>query len=358
MDNLCNTLNPTSLAHTAIRIRLQTAQLRLSLPKSILTFDIGNRTAISWAFFKQLQRNSTRGKVASWYKKLTRFVENGAVSLADESIQECKYWSFIEAYLDTVMETSKIKKKDLLLILPREVDDAPTLEQIYNKVKADKRGYFEVKKVIMMATDILSTKKLVINCNTPTPPPVSSRIHHTSIQIISKFKTDKSICSDWQDLCNFEEMEVFDKKRNILDTNLLTPAIPIMGYDIWIEKWLDDSALQELLMQKKKSLQEGWDESRANRRIEIYTDRSLTKTRCYNTMSHYKGDNHQVSIGAGVFIRDHLDWEFRIVANLRNWPSSTRTEICAILLALMAVPELAQVVIYTDSQYAIDDITI
>ncbi|GES90637.1 hypothetical protein GLOIN_2v1489122 [Rhizophagus clarus] len=99
------------------------------------------------------------------------------------------------------------------------------------------------------------------------------------------------------------------------------------------EKWLDDSALQESLMRTKTALQEGWNEPKANWRIEIYTDGSLTKT------------------------RDHLDQEFKIVANIRYWPSSTRTEICAILIALMAVLKLAQVVIYTDSQCTIDDIT-
>ncbi|GBB90329.1 hypothetical protein RclHR1_17250002 [Rhizophagus clarus] len=68
-------------------------------------------------------------------------------------------------------------------------------------------------------------------------------------------------------------------------------------------------------------------------------------TRYNNTISHYKSDSHHISMGVGVYIRDHLGREFKTVANIRNWPSSTRTEICAILIALMAVPELAQVII-------------
>ncbi|GBB95017.1 hypothetical protein RclHR1_02460037 [Rhizophagus clarus] len=181
------------------------------------------------------------------------------IKIAQSSADQLEYWPFIEAYLDTVTETSKIKKKYLLLILLQEVDEAPTLGQIHNKGKADKNGWFEVKKAIMMAAHTLSIsiKKLVIDRNTPILPPVSTRIHHTSIWIISKFKTDKSICQDWQDLCNYEEKEVSDERRNILDINTLTPAIPIVGYDVWIEKWLDDSALQELLMRTKKSIQKG-----------------------------------------------------------------------------------------------------
>ncbi|GBC07533.1 hypothetical protein RclHR1_07510009 [Rhizophagus clarus] len=234
-----------------------------------------------------------------------------------------RYWTYIEAYLDTVPAKSKIKKKDLLFILPREFDDAPTLGQINNKGKADKNG--------------------------------SLTIHHIRIwMIIKQFKTDKSICQDWTDICNCEEREVIAERENLLDINTMAPEIAITGYDVWIEKWLDDSALQESLMRTKTTIQEGWDESRSNQRLEIYTDRSLTKTRCNNMISHYKSDSHHISMGAGVYIRDHLDCEFKIMANIRNWPSSTRTEICTILIALIAVP----VLIYIDSQCVIDNITI
>ncbi|GES89335.1 ribonuclease H-like domain-containing protein [Rhizophagus clarus] len=440
MDNLCNTLNSISLAHKAIRIRLQTAQLRLGIPKSILTFDIGflksniklgqhntsmstmirgrmigieitqspkdqlewsieggqhaictflhtykadnlilkfnnhkskfpliyfeqiiigNRTAISWAFFKQLQGNSTRGRVASWYKKLTRFVESGFIPLADESISACRYWTFIEAYLDKVKATSKIKKKDLLLILPQGVEEAPTVGQIHNKGKADSNGCFAIKKVIMKAADTQAVRKLVIDHRTMSYPTISTRIHLARIQIITQYKTNKSICQEWKDICNYDEREVIDENESLYlwDINTMMLEIAISGYDVWIEKWLDDSALQESLMRTKMALQDGWNEPRANRRIEIYTDGSLTKTRYTNTMSHYKNDSHHVSMGAGVYIKDQYDQEFKIAASIRHWPSSTRTEICAILIALIAVPEFAQVVIYTDSQCAIDDIT-
>ncbi|GES83512.1 ribonuclease HI [Rhizophagus clarus] len=344
------------------------AQLRLGIPKSILTFDIGYlksnvrlgqqnnslstmirgrmigikiaqspKDQLEWSIergnhaictflyarkadrlilkFNNYKRNSTRDKVATWYNKLTQFVENGAVPLADKSIRECRYWTFIEAYLNTITVKSKIKKKNLLLILPQEFDKALTLGQIYNKGKADKNRRFEVKKVIIMAADILSMKKLVIDRHTTSLPPVPTRIHYTRIQIIRQYKTDKSIYQDWKDICDYEEKEVIDKRGNLLNISTMTPEIAITGYDVWIEKWLDDSTLQESLMRTKSALQEGWkswNEPRANQRIEIYTNRSLTKT---------------------------------------------QTEICAILIALMAVPELAQVVIYTDNQCAINDIT-
>ncbi|GES94138.1 ribonuclease H-like domain-containing protein [Rhizophagus clarus] len=333
MNNLCNTLNSTSLAHTAIRIRLQTAQLRLGIPKSILTFDIGYlksnvrlgqqnnslntmiRERMMGIEIAQSSKDQLEWSIEGGKHTICTFLYEIVSRLVGPSLSNCKgiqrEAEWLHAYLDTVTVKSKIKKKDLLLILPRDVEEAPSLGLIHNKGKADNKGRFDIKKAIMMADDTLVTKKLIIR----------------------QYKTTKSICQNWEYICNFKDKEVIDERGNLWDISIRTLEIVIVGYDVWIEKWLNDSPLQESLMRTKTALQEGWDEPRANRRLEIYTDGSLTKT------------------------RDPLDREFKIAASIRDWPSSTRTEICAILIALMAVPELAQVIIYTDSQCAIDDIT-
>ncbi|GBB93188.1 hypothetical protein RclHR1_02130001 [Rhizophagus clarus] len=361
----------------AIRIRLQTAQLRLGVPRSILTYDIeflksnvetgqhNNSTMIrsrmmgieiiqspadqmEWSIkggvhaictflhehkadglihkFNNHKRTSTRGKVATWFKKLTRFIENGAALLADDTVREHRFWPYIKAYLEPVTVKSWIKKRKLLFILPIESDKALILGQINKQGKADINGSFDIKRVTMKATDTISLKKL-------------------------------AICQDWAAICNFEEREVITEGRDFLNISTMALEIIMTGYDVWIEKWLDDPTLQEILMSMKQAIQEGWNELMSNWRINIYTDGSLTKTQCCNTMSHYKSKSHHVSMGVGVYIKDSLDKDYRIVANIRNWPSSTRIEICAILIALMAVPEQAQAVIYTDNQCVIDDIT-
>ena len=67
-------------------------------------------------------------------------------------------------------------------------------------------------------------------------------------------------------------------------------------------------------------------------------------------------------MGAGVIvaqdeeISDDEAKQLSVSACLSRWPSSTRAELAAIFLALLASPENSEVVIHCDSQAAIDRI--
>ncbi|GBC02443.1 hypothetical protein RclHR1_04620010 [Rhizophagus clarus] len=412
MTNLVNNLNTSTLVHTAVRIRLQTAQLRLGIPRCILTYDvnylkthlgsglhnnsltsmirgrmmgieirqsstdqrdwdikggshaicaflyehdasglilrcnnhrgnypliyfeqiiIGDGKAISWALYKQLQGASTRGKVATWFKKLNRFVENGCAPLANATRKDLKLWRYIEAYLAPAAPGSYIGKKDILLVLPKNIEEAPIIGQARKGRKVHNDDCIDIRRVALKAVDSVSTGKM--------------------------FKTIKAICHDWVGICNYEAEDSYREEVAVEDESIIVqPDIVLTGYDVWIDKWLDDRELQDTLMNIKQAIQEGWKDDAVNRKLDIYTDGSLTTSQYRNTISHYKSDNYYVSMGAGVYIKDQQNREYKIATKVRNWPSSTRSEIIAILLALMAVPEEADVVIYTDSKCALDDI--
>src|SRR6266496_3185993 len=69
--------------------------------------------------------------------------------------------------------------------------------------------------------------------------------------------------------------------------------------------------------------------------------------------SHNIDHEQRISMGAGWLIEDT---ELSFKCGVEHFPSSTRPELMAILIALLAVPLHAIVIIYTDSQAAIDGI--
>ncbi|GBB93721.1 hypothetical protein RclHR1_02220016 [Rhizophagus clarus] len=293
MANLVNNLNASTLVHKAVQIRLQTAQLRLGIPRCILTYDlnhlkihlglglhnnsltsmirrrmmgieiwqssmdqrdwaikggnhvicsflyehnaggliprfnnyrgkypliyfeqiiIGDGKAISWALYKQLQEASTRGKVATWFKKLIRFVENGCALLTNTTRRDLKLWRYIEAYLAPMASGLYIGKKDILLILPKNIDEAPIIGQARKGRKVYKEDYIDIKRIALKAVDSLSMGKMVINHQAP-PQMTSSRstpLDH--IRKITQFKTIKAICHDWVGICNFEAEDSYIKE--------------------------------------------------------------------------------------------------------------------------------------------------
>ncbi|CAB5194394.1 unnamed protein product [Rhizophagus irregularis] len=125
------------------------------------------------------------------------------------------------------------------------------------------------------------------------------------------------------------------KRRTITSTaafhneqKLITVDIPLIDHNI-ISPLVPDSALQ-----------------RENNNIfQIYTDGSLDLN-CRNS-------RREVVMGAGWIIKDH-DLSFSCGINYH--PSFTRPELLAIMTALLAVPNNAEVAIYTDSQAAIEGI--
>ncbi|CAB4431822.1 unnamed protein product [Rhizophagus irregularis] len=136
------------------------------------------------------------------------------------------------------------------------------------------------------------------------------------------------------------------KRRTITSTaafnneqKLITVDIPLIDHNI-ISRFITSPLLAHELCDINSALQ------RENNNIfQIYTDGSLDLN-CRNSRG-------EVVMGAGWIIKDH-DLSFSCSVNYH--PSSTRPELLAIMTALLAVPNNAEVAIYTDSQAAIEGI--
>jgi hypothetical protein len=134
------------------------------------------------------------------------------------------------------------------------------------------------------------------------------------------------------------------KRRTITSTaafhneqKLITVDIPLIDHNI-ISRFITSPLLVHELCDINSALQ------RENNNIfQIYTDGSLDLN-CRNS-------GGEVVMGAGWIIKDH-DLSFSCGVNYH--PSSTRPELLAIMTALLAVPNNAEVAIYTDSQAAIE----
>ncbi|GES94482.1 ribonuclease H-like domain-containing protein [Rhizophagus clarus] len=121
--------------------------------------------------------------------------------------------------------------------------------------------------------------------------------------------------------------------------------------NIWINRWIRPSDDKDHLIEIKDSLN-SVDE------LSFYTDGSVQN----GIPSHLRQrlddclDYRSMVINQGaafVEISSNLQFFTRIV----NWPSSTRAELFAILLALLVCPRDCRVKIYTDSNCSISTIT-
>jgi ribonuclease HI len=120
--------------------------------------------------------------------------------------------------------------------------------------------------------------------------------------------------------------------------------------DQWISEWISDDNLRQSLKDTVRLLSQSNENSEM---IEVYTDGSLKRTFINNTMGTDESDSITVDMGAACFFPS-IDRS--ISTSLNFWPSSTRAELVAILIALLAVPTHSRVKILTDSKAAIESI--
>ncbi|CAB4413093.1 unnamed protein product [Rhizophagus irregularis] len=86
-------------------------------------------------------------------------------------------------------------------------------------------------------------------------------------------------------------------------------------------------------------------ELRSLKNIEYYTDGSLANQIIdTNNHSHNMADNTMVN---SAFYTNNEEGKYSVYSSLSFWPSSTRAEIVAIILALLTAPENSNVTIYT-----------
>jgi len=109
-----------------------------------------------------------------------------------------------------------------------------------------------------------------------------------------------------------------------------------------IRQWVSDISLQESLIEIFNRLfamdkREG---------LRIYTDGSLIN-------AYSLTQDTRVAMGAGWILEDsNISFQYGV----ESFPSLTRSELMAILTALLAVPLSMKVTVFTDSQAAIDRI--
>jgi ribonuclease HI len=106
--------------------------------------------------------------------------------------------------------------------------------------------------------------------------------------------------------------------------------------DTYINKWVDDDALRDKMLDMKRQLEE----KDCSETLRFFTDGSLQETA--------NGEKRMAS--ATIEIQSELS----LSATIDKWPSSTRPEINAILLSLLVTPEKRKIEIHCDSQAAID----
>ncbi|GBC28380.1 hypothetical protein GLOIN_2v1788498 [Rhizophagus irregularis DAOM 181602=DAOM 197198] len=114
-----------------------------------------------------------------------------------------------------------------------------------------------------------------------------------------------------------------------LSTSAPNPIISLpMVQDIWIHRWIDDDNLKTQLMNIRNILAE-------RTMVEYYTDGSL-KPSTPTTMG--KQDLNLVYTDMGAAFCVNNEPALSAQANVSLWPSSTRSELVAIFLALLTGP--------------------
>ncbi|EXX62450.1 hypothetical protein RirG_161640 [Rhizophagus irregularis DAOM 197198w] len=114
--------------------------------------------------------------------------------------------------------------------------------------------------------------------------------------------------------------------NNNLPLSALDPIIILSSVqDIWIHRWIEDNKLKSRLMDIRNILAE-------KSLVEYYTDGSLTPS-TPTTMGKQNPNLVYTNMGATFCVNNEPLLSAQ--ANLSLWPSSTRSELVAIFMALL-----------------------
>jgi ribonuclease HI len=128
-----------------------------------------------------------------------------------------------------------------------------------------------------------------------------------------------------------------------LPTVMIEDLAPPGSNNFWIEQWINDFSLKANISNVQHQLVD-------MNIIEVYTDGSLTQDKIRNQAAGQHMETIITSMGAAAYF---LAIDATITATIEKWPFSTRTELLAILLALLATPATCTLKIFTDSECAI-----
>ncbi|PKY33763.1 hypothetical protein RhiirB3_395064 [Rhizophagus irregularis] len=152
-----------------------------------------------------------------------------------------------------------------------------------------------------------------------------------------------SFPSEWLSSTHQPNITILEDRLPIVSAQNPIISLPLVQ-NIWIHRWIDDDILKAQLMDIRNKLL-------AERiSVEYYTDGSFRPS---TPTSMGKQDPNLVYTDIGTTFCVNNEPALSAQANVSLWPSSTRSELVAIFLALLTGLMNAKIKIYTDSQSVI-----
>ena len=311
---------------------------------------ISNRYCISWQAYRSLFHESAKGRPAKWFKSIQSHVVDQDLGTRTLPVSPFNLYELLpEPSLNRatrplgVLQTFSMDSKTSHFYLGKVVDWT-------NRTRAKVR-------LLRQSTDHESTSAgqtswtytdqyalVPISQFKIIPGPIH---HHEAY-----FRVDRTWCQLIKELNSMCEQgsqppsEIPDHIVSIpVDNNNDFLQDNQEEEFKWINRWIADEHVRQQLISSIKS-----HKSAAEPEIIAYTDGSLTRSRIRNTMGNDDSDDVHIDMGAACF---YPSTNTSIATSLDSWPSSTRTELLAILLAVLGTPANSTLHIYSDSQAAI-----
>jgi ribonuclease HI len=285
---------------------------------------------MTWKQYRRLALLPVRGRVARWYRDVahlcTSRIDNLTV-MGDLELAEVNHWAFL---LDI---TPDARRKQVIFVRePLADSDAWSIGKV-NKIRHHGQGILVNYRPGYNDNGIIGWQDMGR----------SIPAHCCKVAILDKESNMRSwsFPSEWLSSTHQPNISIPDDR---LPTPAPNPIISLpLVQDIWIHRWIDDDNLKAQLMDIRNILAE-------RKVVEYYTDGSLKPS---TPTSMGKQDPNLVYTDMGAAFCVNNEPALSAQANVSLWPSSTRSELVAIFLALLTGPMNAKIKIYTDSQSAI-----